>query len=251
MIRSTRSLAAAASSMRWASTRSLAHRLLEVDVPSVARAARRRRRRGAGSGSSASTASTARPLAASSPTDANVRASGQSCCRCAAALVARVDQRDHLDVGVVDVGAYVQVVDASEADERGAHRPLVRRERQLPAPGPNDGVGSCCSSTVLPGGIVDPDLHHRLVLHAPPVLDATRLELGDGGVEIGDRQAVVVAGRVDRGAEGRGTHQVELEVADALPGPGYPGDLGPGHVGAGRTALRRTRSCRRGSRRGS
>ena len=45
-----------------------------------------------------------------------------------AAFLARVDQRHHLDVGIVEIGAHVEVVDTAEADECGAYRPLVRCE---------------------------------------------------------------------------------------------------------------------------
>ena len=60
-----------------------------------------------------------------------------------ASLLARVHQRDHLDIGVVAVRAHVEVVDPAEADERGAHRAVERSEVH---------PGSCCSSMVLPAG---------------------------------------------------------------------------------------------------
>ena len=47
------------------------------------------------------------------------RAPGQSACALRPPLLARVDQGHDLDVGVVDVGAHVEVVDAAEADEGG------------------------------------------------------------------------------------------------------------------------------------
>src|SRR6202035_447970 len=39
-----------------------------------------------------------------------------------------VDQGDDLDVGVVEVGPHVQVVDAAETDEGGPDRTVIRRE---------------------------------------------------------------------------------------------------------------------------
>src|SRR6478609_3532553 len=80
------------------------------------------------------------------------------------------------------------------------------------------------------GGVVDPDLHVRLTLHPALVLDALRVELGDRGREVFDREAVVVAGRVDGGAARWRAHEMELEVADALPRAGHPGDLGTRNV---------------------
>ena len=44
------------------------------------------------------------------------------------AFVARIDERDDLDVRVVNVGANVQVVDPAETDERGPHRPVIGYE---------------------------------------------------------------------------------------------------------------------------
>ena len=100
-----------------------------------------------GIGSSASTASTSIPLPASSSTDAKVCASGHSRPRCAASLLTRVDERDDLDVGVVEIRTHVEVVDAAEADECGADRPVEGPERRI-------GVHaiSCWSSRVLPAG---------------------------------------------------------------------------------------------------
>ncbi|HTS99967.1 MAG TPA: hypothetical protein VMI33_25480 [Streptosporangiaceae bacterium] len=43
-------------------------------------------------------------------------------------FLARVDERDDLDVGVAEIAADVQVVDPAEADERGPHRPVVCHE---------------------------------------------------------------------------------------------------------------------------
>ncbi len=43
-------------------------------------------------------------------------------------FLARVDERDDLDVGVAEITADVQVVDPAEADERGPHWPVVRHE---------------------------------------------------------------------------------------------------------------------------
>ncbi len=62
-----------------------------------------------------------------------------------AAFLARVDQRDHLHVGIVVVRAHVEVVDAAEPDEGRAHGTVVGSEAH--------GVRvSCCSSMVLPAG---------------------------------------------------------------------------------------------------
>ena len=106
-----------------------------------------------GMGSSASTASTSRPLAASSATDAKVRAVGQSVCRCVPSLLARIDERDDLDIGIVEIGAYVEVVDAPEADEGGSYRSVIgikgRRHRrntirEPPQRPPNRRQGTCC-----------------------------------------------------------------------------------------------------------
>ena len=185
-----------------------------------------------GIGSSASTASTSSPLAASSATDANVRASGQSRCALGASLLARVDERDDLDVGVVAVRAHVEVVDAAEADERGAHRTVVGGEGHEAVLLQFDGVA---------GGVVDPDLHVRLALHRALVLDALRVELGDGGGEVVDREAVVVAGRVDGCAATGRAHEVELEVADSLPRARARRGSRDGGRRRGRTARRRSR----------
>ena len=57
-----------------------------------------------------------------------------------------------------------------------------------------------------------------------------RLELGDGGVEVVDRHAVVVAGGVDRRAPRRRGDHVQLLVADRVPVPADAGDVGPRHV---------------------
>ena len=45
-----------------------------------------------------------------------------------AACLVGVDQGDDFDVGVVEVGPHVQVVDAAETDEGGADRAVIRRE---------------------------------------------------------------------------------------------------------------------------
>ena len=81
-------------------------------------------------GSKASTASTSSPLAARSAALAKVRASGQSRCLCPT-LLAGVDESDHFHIRIVEVGADVQVVDATESDEGGPDRPTVRTERPV------------------------------------------------------------------------------------------------------------------------
>ncbi len=62
-----------------------------------------------------------------------------------AAFGARVDERDDLDVGVVEVRAHVEVVDAAQADEGGADRAVEGHEAHAVRV-------SCCSSMVLPAG---------------------------------------------------------------------------------------------------
>ena len=75
-------------------------------------------------GSRASTASTSRPLAARSATEAK-SGLGPIGLALDPALLARVDQSHHLDVGIVDVGPHVEVVDAPEPDEGGPHRTVI------------------------------------------------------------------------------------------------------------------------------
>jgi hypothetical protein len=63
---------------------------------------------------------------------------GPVCLALLAALGVRIDERDHLDVGVPHVAAHVEVVDPAQAGERGADGPVVRNEchrcRLLSAP---------------------------------------------------------------------------------------------------------------------
>ena len=59
------------------------------------------------------------------------------------------------------------------------------------------------------------------------ILDAARLELGDRGVEVVDRDAVVMPGGVDGLARRRRADEVQLQIADGVPVPGDAGDLGP------------------------
>ena len=53
-----------------------------------------------------------------------------------AAFLARIDERDDLDVGVAGIRADVQVVDPAQADERGPHRAVVGHERHRNRPPP-------------------------------------------------------------------------------------------------------------------
>ena len=77
------------------------------------------------------------------------------------------------------------------------------------------------------GGVEDPDLHH-VALRTAQVLDATRVEFGDRGVEIRDRYAVVVVARLDTCPTRRHVDQMELGRADRRkPVAGDAGDLGP------------------------
>jgi hypothetical protein len=46
----------------------------------------------------------------------------------AATLLAGVDERDYFYVGIVDVGADVEVVDPAETDEGRPDRPIIRTE---------------------------------------------------------------------------------------------------------------------------
>src|SRR5262249_54048607 len=45
-----------------------------------------------------------------------------------ATFFVRIYERNDVHVGVVDVRAHVQVVDATQPDKRGAHRTVIRRE---------------------------------------------------------------------------------------------------------------------------
>ncbi len=52
-----------------------------------------------------------------------------------APLRAGIDERHHLDVGIVEIGADVEVIDAAEPDESGANRAVVGTERHRAPPG--------------------------------------------------------------------------------------------------------------------
>ena len=43
-------------------------------------------------------------------------------------LLVGIDQGHHLDIGIVHIGPHVEVVDASEAHERGPHRTVIGNE---------------------------------------------------------------------------------------------------------------------------
>jgi hypothetical protein len=49
-------------------------------------------------------------------------------------LWVRVNQRNDLDVGIIQIRADVKVVDPTEADERGPDRPVIRIERHVVQP---------------------------------------------------------------------------------------------------------------------
>ena len=140
-----------------------------------------------------------------------------------APFFARIDERDDLDVGVVDVGAHVQVVDAPEPDERGAYRAVVGSEA-------HSARVSCWSSMVLPAGSANqictvPSPCTPRVYSMPACF-----ELGDGAVEVNDCDAVVMTGRVDAGARRRCTDQMQLLVAHHVPVTGHAGDIRPGLI---------------------
>ena len=191
-----------------------------------------------GIGSSASTASTSRPLAASSAADANVARVGPVGLALGAPLLARVDERDHLDVGVVEVRAHVEVVDAAEADERGAHRSVVRREAHCVRV-------SCWSSMVLPAGSVI-----QICTTPSPCTPRTysmprASSSAIGGVEVVDRDAVVVAGRVDAGAPRRCADEVQLLSRRRVPVARRCRGCRAAARRRGRARRGRSRPCRR------
>ena len=143
----------AASTMRWAPAKSL-HigfwRLTCQPLPRSSTTPSSCR----GMGSRASTASTSRSLAASS---ARRRRSARLASRLPLrpALFARVDQRDNLDVRVVQIGTHVEVVDPPEAHECGPYGSFVGCEahgREVTSSGRRrpsglDGVSERCSGT--------------------------------------------------------------------------------------------------------
>ena len=51
-----------------------------------------------------------------------------ACLPLLAAFRAGVDERHHLDVGIVDIRTHIQVVDAAKSEERDAHRSVVGDE---------------------------------------------------------------------------------------------------------------------------
>ena len=111
------------------------------------RAARPRRRRATGS---VATPRPCRPRDRSQPDRRPTRTSRRRASRARARRAVPRSGRRARPLrrrGCRRYAAHVEVVDAAEADERGAHRTVVRGERHS-----HRCSGSCCSSTVLPAG---------------------------------------------------------------------------------------------------
>ena len=133
-----------------------------------------------------------------------------------APLLARVDERDDLDVGVVEVRADVQVVDAAEPDEGRADRAVVRGE------GHGRASGASCSmnSRRMPPGASTNAI--RRVPNAPsttvgPPHHGVAVELGVQIVGEQRRMQEPLGGEghhvlVDRAGEERDHHGSEEDV---------------------------------------